>query len=92
MSDKPSIDRSTYWRKQRIRIGVLLGVWFVVGYLMSIFFIEPLNALELGEMPFGFWMAQQGSIFVFVGLILVFAVISRTLDEQAGVVEEERER
>jgi putative solute:sodium symporter small subunit len=65
----------------------LLVVWFIAGYVMSIFFIEPLNSLHLGGLPLGFWMAQQGSIFVFVVLIFLYAVLSGRLDRQAGLEE-----
>ena len=81
------IDRQTYWRKQVKRIVLLLSVWFVVGYLLSIFLIEPLNGVSLGGVPFGFWMAQQGSIYIFVLLILAFAISAGRLDRRAGVEE-----
>ncbi len=70
----------------------LLVIWFTVGYAMSILFIEQLNEVQIGGIPFGFWMAQQGSIYVFVLLILVFAVLTGRLDRQAGLSEEEGAR
>ncbi|NBC15939.1 MAG: DUF4212 domain-containing protein [Bacteroidetes bacterium] len=81
------IDRETYWRKQLQRTIILLVVWFVVGYLMSIFLIEPLNTFTFGGIPFGFWMAQQGSIFVFISLIFIYAYATGKLDERAGLAE-----
>jgi putative solute:sodium symporter small subunit len=54
---------------------------------MSIFFIESLNSFNLGGVPFGFWMAQQGSIYVFVVLVFVFAILGDKLDREAGVSE-----
>ena len=84
------MSRQAYWRKQIRRTLILLAVWFVVGYLMSIFLIEPLNAINFGGIPFGFWMAQQGSIFVFVALILIYAIASGRLDREAGLEETDR--
>jgi putative solute:sodium symporter small subunit len=81
------LDRETYWRKQLQRTIILLVVWFVVGYLMSIFLIEPLNTINFGGIPFGFWMAQQGSIFVFISLIFIYAYFTGRLDKQAGLAE-----
>ena len=81
------LDRTTYWRRYIHRIGLLLIVWFVAGYVCSIFLIEPLNDVVIGGVPLGFWMAQQGSIFVFVLLILIFAVSIGRLDREAGVEE-----
>ena len=83
----PQIDLKTYWKVQIRRTLILLSVWFVVGYVMSIFLIEPLNAINFGGVPFGFWMAQQGSIFVFVSLIFIYAYLSGKADEDAGVEE-----
>lgn len=87
----PEIDRVTYWKKVRRRSLLLLGVWFLTGYVLSIFLAEPLNAFTFGGMPFGFWMAQQGSIFVFIGLILAYVLTMQRLDREAGVEEHERD-
>ena len=38
--------------------------------------------------PLGFWFAQQGSIYVFVALILVYVVAMIRLDRRYGVDEE----
>jgi putative solute:sodium symporter small subunit len=58
---------------------------------MSIFLAEPLNAINVGGIPLGFWMAQQGSIFVFVALILIYVLSMQQLDREAGVEEVESE-
>ena len=52
---------------------------------MSILFVEDLNSIRFGDMPLGFWMAQQGSIFVFIILILIYAVVSGKTDKKAGL-------
>ena len=89
MADSSSreIDRITYWRTQIRRTAILLLVWFVAAFVMSIFLAEPLNSFRFGGVPFGFWMAQQGSIFVFVSLVLIYTLMSNRLDRQAGVEE-----
>ena len=84
-----TITRKAYWRKQLQYILILLAVWFIAGYVMSIFFVESLNAISFGGIPFGFWMAQQGSVFVFISLILIYALAAGRLDRQAGVAETE---
>ncbi len=68
---------------------ILLGVWLVAGYLLSIFLAEPLNSINFGGIPFGCWMAHQGSIFVFISLILIYAIATGQLDREAGVEEVE---
>lgn len=81
------MDRRTYWRRQLRRTLLLLLVWCFVGFGMSILFVESLNQLSIGGMPFGFWMAQQGSIYVFILLILVYAIASGRADRAAGLEE-----
>jgi len=63
----------------------LLAVWFVVSYLLGIVFVEPLNHFHLGGFPLGFWFAQQGSIYVFIILTLVYAVAMDRIDRRHGV-------
>lgn len=66
-----------YWRRNiRLKI-VLLTIWAVVSIVLSILMINVLNEASVGGFPLGFWMAQQGSIFVFVILIFVYA---KTMD------------
>ena len=79
--------REQYWRGQIRRIIILLIVWAIVAFGMSIFGAPALNAFSFGGIPFGFWMAQQGSIFVFVSLILIYAITSDRADEEAGLAE-----
>ena len=45
----------------------LLVIWFVVSFGFGILLVEPLNEIRLGGYKLGFWFAQQGSIFVFIG-------------------------
>lgn len=66
-----------YWRRNiRLKV-VLLTIWAVVSIVLSILMINVLNEASVGGFPLGFWMAQQGSIFVFVVLIFVYA---KTMD------------
>ena len=41
------------------------------------------------QYPLGFWFAQQGSIYDFVLLILVYVVAMNRLDHRFGVAEED---
>ncbi len=63
-----------YWRTTlRILMG-LLAVWFVVSFGLGIILVEPLNAIKVGGFPLGFWFAQQGAIYIFIALILIYAL------------------
>lgn len=79
--------KEQYWQAQIRRILILLAVWAVVAFGMAIFGAEALNTFSLGGIPFGFWMAQQGAIFVFVALIYIYARASDKADEAAGLAE-----
>ncbi|MEE2780510.1 MAG: DUF4212 domain-containing protein [Myxococcota bacterium] len=69
-----------YWRTNLKLVAGLLGVWFLVSYGLGILWVEPLNATHIGGFPLGFWFAQQGSILVFMGLILVYCVVMDRVD------------
>ena len=75
-------NRRTYWGANIRLIRTLLIIWAAVSLGCSILFVQPLNTIILGKIPFGFWMAQQGSIFVFVVLIFVYAVQMDKLDRK----------
>ena len=70
-----------------------MSIWFIVSYVLSIFLVERLNEIKLGGFPLGFWIAQQGSIYVFVLLILVYALWMRRIDARfrAAAADEERQ-
>ena len=61
--------RKAYWRANLRILAILMSIWFVVSFGCGILFVEPLNQIKMGGFKFGFWMAQQGSIYVFVALI-----------------------
>lgn len=63
----------------------LLAVWFAVPFGLGIFFVEPLNQFHLAGFPLGFWFAQQGSIYVFIALVLIYALRMRRLDREHDV-------
>ena len=71
-----------YWRRNLRIMGVLLFIWAVVGLGAGVLFADTLNVFSLGGIPLGFWFAQQGSIIVFVVLILVYAVLLNRLDAE----------
>ena len=80
-----------YWRRNIRYVGTLLAVWFTVSYGFGIVFADSLNVFRLPgtNFPLGFWFAQQGSIYVFVVLIFVYAWRMNALDRRHGVSEDE---
>jgi putative solute:sodium symporter small subunit len=69
-----------YWRRNLSLMIRCLVIWFVVSYGCGIILADVLNQIQIGGYKLGFWFAQQGSIYVFVGLI--------DLDREFGVEEE----
>jgi putative solute:sodium symporter small subunit len=78
-------DTRGYWRANLRAMAVLLTIWFVASYGLGILLVEPLNAVRIGGFPLGFWFAQQGSIYVFVILVVVYAFWMDRLDRRYGV-------
>ncbi|MCA5893371.1 DUF4212 domain-containing protein [Isoptericola sp. NEAU-Y5] len=79
--------RKEYWSKNLRLMVVLLAIWFVVSFGCGILFVEQLNQVVIAGFPLGFWFAQQGSIYVFIVLIAVYALRMDRLDDEYGVSE-----
>lgn len=69
----------------------LLVVWFVVSFGCGILLRDwlDINFPKIGNAPFGFWMAQQGSIIFFVLILIVYAWRMNKLDRKHGYSEED---
>lgn len=80
MNDRPR--HQAYWRANTALIRNLLLIWAGVSLGCGILLVQPLNALSLGKIPLGFWIAQQGSIFIFVILIFVYAFGMEKIDRK----------
>lgn len=82
------ISPAGYWRVQIRRTLSLLAIWAIVSFGASIVAIDALNAFTILGMPLGFWMAQQGSILVFIVLVWYFAWSANRVDQAAGLEED----
>ncbi len=78
-----------YWSRNLSLMIKLLVIWFVVSYGFGIILVDVLNQIQIGGYKLGFWFAQQGSIYVFVGLIFYYAKKMGDLDREFGVDEDE---
>lgn len=78
-------NKNAYWKANLRIVAVLLSIWFIAAFCCSIFFVDALNAIKIGEVGLGFWMAQQGSIYVFVVLVLIYALWMDRLDAKFGL-------
>jgi len=77
-----------YGRAKLKALFVILAIWFIVSFGCGILFRDQLDGLfKIGKAPFGFWMAQQGSIICFVVLLVVYAIWMNRLDSKFGFTE-----
>src|SRR4051812_43011003 len=58
----------------------LLAVWALVSFVVC-FFARDLQFM-LGPWPFDFWMAAQGAVLVFIGIIVAYATIMKRLSPE----------
>jgi putative solute:sodium symporter small subunit len=91
MSQNSDVARQ-YWRKNLKIISLLLTIWAVVSLGFGIALAPWLNQYQLPgtEFPLGFWFAQQGSIYVFVILIFVYAWRMNRLDDEFSAGQDGR--
>lgn len=80
-------NHADYWQANLKLMGLLLGIWFLVSYVCGILLVEQLNQIQFAGFKLGFWMAQQGSLYVFLLLIWVYVKRMNTLDKKFGVEE-----
>jgi putative solute:sodium symporter small subunit len=78
-----------YWQKNLSITAKLMGVWFVVTFVVT-FFARDLSFNFFGW-PFSFWMASQGSLLIYVLIIWYYASYMNKIDQEHGVAEEEGE-
>ena len=78
---------AAYWRTNLRYLGILLSIWFLASYGCGIVFVDELDTIRIGGFHLGFWCAQQGSIYIFVALIVVYVQLMNRLDRAYGVDE-----
>lgn len=76
MSDDP---RRVFWSRTRRLTGALLAVWLVL-CLLGPWYARDLNSLHLMGFPLGFWLAAQGSLVIFLALIVIYVVAMDRLE------------
>lgn len=89
MTDNKQANADRYWARNLRLLMILLAVWWVVSYGAGIIWADSLNSITIPGTGFqlGFWFAQQGSIYVFVALIFIYARLMNKIDEEFDVHE-----
>jgi putative solute:sodium symporter small subunit len=55
----------------------LLAVWAIASFAVC-YFARDMQ-FRVGPWPFDFWMAAQGSVLVFIGIVVLYATLMRRL-------------
>ncbi len=77
-----------YWKRNLTLMIILLTIWALVSFGFGILFRPLLEGISIGGTDLGFWFAQQGSMFVFLVLIFVYAFLMNRLDREFDVHED----
>ncbi len=85
MIDDQVENRALYWRATKRLTVCLLLIWFIVSFGAGILFRDALDNFSIGGAPFGFWMAQNGSIYIFVLLIIIYCIQMTRLERKFGI-------
>ena len=80
--------KRSHWQDNLRLVGLCLSIWFLVSFGFGILLLDVLNQIEIAGFKLGFWFAQQGSIYVFVGLIFFYAWRMSAIDKAHGVDED----
>lgn len=80
--------RRAHWRANLRILTILLTLWAFVSFGCSIFLADWLDHIRIGGFKLGFWMAQQGSIYTFVGIIVFYVWYMNRIDRKYDVHED----
>ncbi len=81
-------EQREYWRRNLKLTSSLLGIWFVVTFVV-IWFARELNELIFAGFPLAFYMGAQGSLIIYILIIWFYARRMNALDKTFGVDEDE---
>lgn len=73
---------NAYWKANIKLVLSLLSVWFLISFGCGILLVDVLDNIRFGGFKLGFWIAQQGSILVFIALIFIYIRAMDKLDSQ----------
>lgn len=87
MSDAGSDNRREHWRRSSRLTFVILAIWFVFGFVAP-WFARDLDGGSFLGFPLGYYLIVQGSLIVFVLLIVVHNLLQDRIDDECGLIDE----
>lgn len=85
MLSKEQLDK--YWRENRFIMVVVMIIWALVS-LGAALISTSLNKIVFFGFPLGYYMGSQGSLIVFILLIVFYSKKMDQLDKKYGVKED----
>lgn len=79
--------RQVHWSKTRSLTFTVLVIWFIFALLLP-WFAGSLNALSFLGFELGYYFVVQGSLIVFVLLIVVQNLVQDSIDDEYGASPE----
>ncbi len=77
-----------HWSRTSALMWSMFVLWLIFSFVIH-FFVEKLNTITFLGFPFGFYMAAQGSLLVFVLMLFFFAWKQDVIDREEGAAEDE---
>ena len=84
MSDDNTEVRARHWAKTKNLTILVLVVWFIFSFLVHSF-AQGLNGASFIGFPVGYYFAVQGSLIIFVLLIVFQNWMQDKIDDEAGL-------
>ena len=81
-NSETSAAESSYWRANIRLLISLMSIWFACSFGAGILFRDWLDQFMIGGYPLGFWFAQQGSIYIFIILIVFYVLRMKTIERK----------
>ncbi len=81
-------DSPGYWQENIRILTILMSIWFIVSFLMGIVFVDQLDNIRFAGFKLGFWISQQGSIFIYVLLVYLYLKAMDKLDKKYKLDDE----
>ena len=83
-----NLNKYSYWKSNLKIVSSLLIIWFLASFGAGIIFSDTLDKIKIGGFQLGFWFAQQGSILIFVLLIVIYCFLMNRLDKKYDLTDE----
>ena len=79
--------KEEHWNRTKGLMMLHIAIWFVLSFGVHVFAPE-LNDVSFMHFPLGYYMAAQGSLFIFVVQLFIFVKQQDKIDRDCGMAED----